>query len=451
MPTLMERVGRRIARLGRPRHEPPRDTVPYARLRNIFSGWGGRDNDRPIIKATPANLRRFSRTVYARRALNVIKDAVATRGWEVAPKDGVNVNPEIQRQIDVVTACFSRPNHDDSTRSFLEQLSEDIQVCGAGAFEHQLGGDPLRPLWMWPVDALSIQINPAWNGEVDKARYVQSLGYGNVGMQQGTPLRNDELCYIRANPSTDTPFGLGWVEVAFASINRQLAAADNAGNIAGNNTAQNLLFFKGMDTDTLAAFRAYWQNEIEGQGNTPIFGGEDAKTFALRGSTDDALFLKWLEFLIREIACASGVSPQNLSVERDVNRDTAEVAEDRDWRQTIIPHAGLITSYINREVIEGKLGFSQIEFRIIGLDREDELDLARIAELRWKTNSITADEIRARYGEPPMESFWGKMTRADVEIAIAAARGAKTIDDPGLEPRSPENNSDVRRRKPKGR
>lgn len=421
----------RPQRLGRPRHEPHRDTVAYARLRNMFSSWGG-GNDRPLIKATPQNLRRFSRTVYAHRAIKVIKDAFATREWEIAPKKDVALNAEIKRQIDVLTTCFASPNNDDSTRSFLEQLSTDIQVCGAGAFEHQLGGDPIRPLWMWPVDALSIQINAKWDGSPTAARYFQSLGSGNVSSQQGKPLRNDELVYIRSDPSTDTPFGLGWVEVAFQSINRQLAAADAAGNIAGNVSPQNLLFFKNLSQDQLEAYRAYWTNEIEGQGKTPMVGGEDADAIELRGSDDNSLFLKWQEFLIREISCASGVSPQNLAIERDVNRDTAEVSEDRDFRQTIIPHANLITSYINREVISGRCGYSQVEFRILGLDREDELDTAKILDLRFKQNAITPNEIRARFGEPPMEGPWGDMTWADIQIAISAARGAKAVDDPEL-------------------
>jgi hypothetical protein len=34
-------------------------------------------------------------------------------------------------------------------------------LVGAAAIELQLGGDKLRPLWMFPVDGLSIQIYPA--------------------------------------------------------------------------------------------------------------------------------------------------------------------------------------------------------------------------------------------------------------------------------------------------
>lgn len=425
-------VFNKLGRIGRPRHEPHRDTMAYSRLQNVFSAWSG-GRDRPIAKATPARLRNFSRNVYARRAIKVIKDSIATKSFEIGTKEGVDSTPETDRQIDLLAGCLSKPNRDDSWRSFVEQIVEDICVCGAGAFEHQQGGDTMRPLWMWPVDALSIQIVPSWDGDNAKPRYLQSLGYGNVGTLRGIPLRNDELVYVRSDPSTETPFGLGFVEVAFNTINRLLSTAEYAGNVAGNATKENLLFFKGADTDELATIRQYWIDEIEGQGKLPLFGGDDVKVLQLRGNKDENLFLKYQELLIRELGAAAGLSPQNFGVERDVNRDTAEVAEDRDYRQTIIPVATLVTSHINREVIEEGMGFSQIEVRIAGLDREDELDTARILDYRWKSNSITVNEIRARYGEPPIEGPWGEMTRADVEIAISAARGAQQVDDPALQ------------------
>lgn len=446
-PSLLQRVMRRM---GRPRHEPARQTVPYARLQNMFSLWG-QNKDRPIVKATPQNLRKFSRTVYARRAIKVVKDSIATREWEIAPKKGVKVNPELQRQIDVTHDCFARPNNDDSFRSFTEQVIEDILVAGAGALEPEIGGDAIRPLWMWPVDALSIQIVASWDGSPDKARYVQSLGYGNVGLNsEGRQLRNDQLVYIKHDPATDTPFGLGPLEVAFNTINRQLGTAEFAGNAASNATPAYALLFTDASTEDIGAIREYWQNEIEGQGKAPLFGGKDFKSIVLRGTTDDGLFLKYQEYLIREIAAAFGVSPQNLAIERDVNRDTAEVAEDRDWRQTIIPMAHNYVSYLNREVIEGKLGFSQIELRILGLDRDDELDTANIFKARYQSNSITPNEWREKIGEKPLDSPWGNMLFADVQIAMAAARGSAQVDDPDLKDNQPDNGAPKGRSKPKG-
>ncbi|WP_241019032.1 phage portal protein [Paraburkholderia sp. Tr-20389] len=407
------------------RKAPGRETTAYARLMNL--GSIRYQKDRPLFKATPSNLRMFSKTVYARRAINRIKGAIAMLDWEIGPKAGVDLNSELQRQIDVATMCFQRPNNDDSFRTLIEQAVEDYLVAGAGAIEQETGGDKSRPLWMWPVDSLSIQVFAGWQGGKDEARYFQTLGYGNVGGQQGIALTNEQLIYIRKDPTTENPFGYGCLEVAFASINRLLGVADYAGNLASNSQPENLLQFLQLDPTQLDRVREWWRNEIEGQGMTPILGGEEVKVHKLRGTDDSALYLKYQEMLQREIATAFELSPQNLGVEADVNRNTSEVADDRDWDGAIIPAATNFASHLTREAIEARLGFSQIEFRFLGLDRDDELNLAQVFETEYKNNASTPNEYRARKGMPPMDSDWADMPFADVEIAIKGAMGAKQV------------------------
>lgn len=415
----------RAIRAGRMRHEPHRVTSQYARMRQVGS-WNLRDS-RPMIKPVPANLRYFSRTPYATRAIQFYTRSICSLEWAIKVKKDVVENSEITRQIDTTSACFFSPNHDDSFSSLLQQVIEDILVCGAGAIEQQTGGDKLRPLWMWPVDALSIQIYADWDGSESQPRYCQTFGFGNVGVAQGRDLLNRELIYIRDRITTDSPFAFGALEVAFETINRLLGVAEYAGNVAANAHPANLIFLKGADQTTIEAFRAYWRNDIEGQGMTPVVGGDDAKVQNLRGSDDDALFLKYQTFIIREIATAFGISPQNLGVEADVNRNTSETAEDRDWDLSIKPMTRNICAYFNREVIWGRLGYSNIELTPGGLDREDEKATAEIYKIEYSANAITPNEYRARRNLPPLESKFGDMISADAQIAIEAARGAKVV------------------------
>ncbi|MDW3683096.1 phage portal protein [Cupriavidus sp. CV2] len=410
---------------GRLRKAPQRDTQAYARLMSL----GGQRymRDRPLIKPTPTSLRNFASTPYARRAINYIKNPIAQLEWEVSPIPGVKGNRALQQQIEVVTNCLKSPNRDDSFRSFVEQLVEDLLIGAAGTYEHQVGSDPARPLWMWPVDALSIQIYPGWAGGRSEARYCQVIGYGNVGGVQGNDLTNDELVYIRMDPNTSSPYSSGPLEVAFQSINRQLGVGEYAGQLTTNAQPENLLNFPGMDSTTLQSFRNYWRDDIEGQGQTPITGFDGAEILKLRGTNDDALFLKYQEFVIREIAIAFGISPMKLGVVQDVNRSTAEVSDDADWDVTITPLARLIQSYINRKSIHGRLGFSQIWFRFLGLDRDDEQATADIYTKYYQNNAITPNQQREKLGQPPMESSWGDMTYADVQIAIKGAQGAKAM------------------------
>lgn len=425
-------------RIGRPRGEPARHTETYPSLQFIGQPQSS-DKRRFVYKPTPRNLRYFSKTVYARRAINAIKNPIAMLEWEIVPVKGVKMNSELQRQIDAVTFCLQNPNLDDSWRSLIEQVVEDI-LCGAGAIEQQVGGDPMRPLWLWPTDGLSIQIFAGWTGDPSEARYMQTIGYGSmVGANQGVQLRNDELIYIRPNPSTPTPFGLGPLEVAFLHIARKLSVEDYSGNVAGNaRPSAGLYAGDKVDMDGLKAMRLWWKNDIEGQGQFPIFGGsEKPAVLNFLAEGDKGLYIEYQQLLGREIAAAFDLSPQNFGIQGDVNRNVSEVAQDRDWDQAIKPAANLVASQITREAIQGRLGFSQLRFKFIGLDREDEKSTADINKLYFEMNVFTPNIILDRLGMPAAKNMWGDMTSADVQIAISAARGAKAIDDTDLQPLAP--------------
>ena len=419
------------ARTGRRRVEPVRETIPTPGLSLIGQPQSSR---RFAYKPTPLNLRYFSKTVYARRAINAIKNPICQLEWEIVPAKGAKLNSELQRQIDATSFCLDNPNSDDSARTLFEQVLDDV-MCGAGAIEVQVSSDPARPLWMWPVDGLSIQVYPLWSGDPNEPRYMQALGYGQVGGgREGIPLRNDELIYIRPSPSTTSPFGLGPLEVAFLSVARKLGVEKYAGDVSSNASPGKIIDLgPKADPQKVSAFRKFFKNEIEGRGITPIIGGmEDAKVINLFPDGDKALFLDYQELLIREIAAAFDLSPQNFGIEHDVNRNTSEASEDRDWDQAIKPRAHELASYITREALHRRLGFSQLVFRFKGLDREDEDAQSTILDRYYKDDVFTANDIRQQLGLEPSKNPFCDLTYTDKQIAIAAARGAKAIDDSQL-------------------
>src|SRR5260370_11614399 len=55
-------------------------------LPSIFNSYGSLNEAMP--KATPYNLRRFSETPVARRAINCLKDRIAGMRWRIQPRRG---------------------------------------------------------------------------------------------------------------------------------------------------------------------------------------------------------------------------------------------------------------------------------------------------------------------------------------------------------------------------
>jgi len=435
-------------------------------------------------KATPYNLRRFSETPIARRAINCIKDRIAGMRWRVQPRQGLALEalPYGPERVRILTSNFASPNPDDSFRSLAEQVLEDIIVGGYGAIEVQrnpawseaemhasaregqnphppakgtgrmgqpqgsgqnphpvaqnttrvgqpqagenshysldlgrighpcLGqlSDSLRsgtgeapaptqalPLVMWAVDGASIRMNLEWDGSPASDRYVQIQDQSNSKVE----LADDELIYIRLNPRTHTPFGLGRLEVAFETINSFLGAHRYASRLASNSVVQYALWLQDLTPEHHERLIRWWQDEIEGTGKVPILSVE-SKPEVLRfgGGTDADLRLQWQEFLLRVVASAFDLPPLYLGVERDVNRSTAEEMNDLAFRQAVVPTARLLAEALTRGAISKKLGWDDLEFVFADVDTSDPMEEAQIQEILLRNGVLTVNEVRRMRG-----------------------------------------------------
>ncbi|MGC1500577.1 MAG: hypothetical protein WA800_11285, partial [Terriglobales bacterium] len=106
----------------------------------MVPGAGGRGASAAyaaLPKRSPVNLRRFAETPVARRAINVIKDRIAGMKWRIQARSGRSIAqiPNGALRAQILTANFEAPNPDDSFRSFVEQVLEDVIVGGFGAIE----------------------------------------------------------------------------------------------------------------------------------------------------------------------------------------------------------------------------------------------------------------------------------------------------------------------------
>jgi hypothetical protein len=368
-------------------------------LPSILQTYGPRADVLP--KPTPYNLRRFAETPVARKAINTVKDRVAGMRWRIQPKNGRSPDeiPDAAERIRILTDNFDAPNSDDSFRSLAEQVLEDVIVGGFGAIEAQLSGDASRPLSLWPVDGASIRMRADWDGSPGSPRYVQMTAAFGPNAQIG--LNDDELIYIRLNPRTHTPFGLGRLEVAFETINAFLGANRYAARLASNTVVQYALWLQDLGPAQHERLIRWWQDEIEGTGRVPILSVEN-KPEVLRfgGGTDQDLRLGWQEFLLRVIADAFDLPPFLLGLEHDVNRSTAGQLADQAFRQAIVPTARLLAEHLTRDAIGKKLGWNDLEFVFTDVDAPNEMEEAQIQEILLRNGVLTVNEVRQMRGLP---------------------------------------------------
>jgi phage portal protein BeeE len=373
-----------------------RKTAP---LPSILQTFGTRAELLP--KKTPEALRRFSETPIARKAINTIKDRVAGMNWRIQPRRGRVLDEEMQQRVQLLTETMEQPNPDDSFRSFVEQVLEDIIVGGYGAIELRLTGDGQKPLALYPVDGATIQMRADWNGEPDSPRYVQATGL--VGTDSRIELNDNELSYIRLNARSYTPFGLGRLEVAFETIHEFLGAHRFAAKLASNSVVQYALWMQDLDPGQHERLIRWWQDDIEGTGRVPILTAENKPEVLRFGAGTDAdLRLSWQEFLIRVIASAFDLPPLFLGVEADVNYSTAQQLAASAFRTAIVPTARLLAEHLTRDAIAKRLGWDDLEFVFLDLDATDPLEQAQIDQILLNCGVLSVNEARAARGWQPL-------------------------------------------------
>ena len=357
-----------------------------------------------LPKATPANLRRFAETPLPRRAINVIKDQIACMDWQIRLRRGYTLEqvPDAAERMEILRRTLEEPNNGDSFRSMAEQVLEDALVGGFGAIEMELTGDSARPFALWPVDGATIQINVTWDGSPDTARYSQNTN--RVGPDARIPLRDDELMYIRVNPRSHTPFGLGSLEVAFETVNSFLSAHRYAGRLASNSVVQYALWMNETTPEEHARMISWWQDEIEGTGRVPLLSSQEKpEVLKFSGGTDAELRLQWQSFLIRMVGNAFGVPPMMLGLESDVTRSTASELADEAFRSTIAPMARLLAEHLTRDLFSKRLGWREFEFVFNELDARDEMQEVQIQTALLQAGVLTVNEVRAARGLGALE------------------------------------------------
>lgn len=358
---------------------------------------------RAMPKPTPANLRRFAETPVVRRAINIVKDRVASLDWQVRLKRDYRIGDVsyAKRRLRALRHSLEHPNPSDSFRTLIEQVIEDALVGGFGAIEMETTGDMEQPFELWPVDGATIQIDPKWNGNSDSVRYAQQTGL--PGTNALIQLRDDELMYFRTNPRSYTPFGLGPLEVAFETVNSFLAAHSFAGKLASNTVVQYALWMNDATPSQQERLIRWWQDEVEGTGRVPLLSSpEKPEVLRFAAGTDADMRMNWQQFLIRMIANAFSLPPLLLGLEQDVNRSTASELMDEAFHSAIVPMARLIAEHITRDLFAKRLGWSEFEFVFNQLDATDEMERVEVQTALLAAGVLTVNEVRAMRGLAPL-------------------------------------------------
>lgn len=386
----------------------------------------------PIQKSTPYNLRRMSRTPVPRRGMNLIKGAVITQPWTVEaiegvePPDGEDGQKE---RIAIAKKFFEHPNNTDSFQTFTEMGLEDMLTLGGWASELRVTLDPERPLKAWIVNIESIRIFPGWEESTpDRPHYAQMTGL--KGERGAVVFYDDEMMYLKDNPSSDNPFGLGAIEIGFRSLNDLLGLQDMAGRAGTDQVHKTWLWWEAPQTEAAYQIvRRHIQNELEGQAKVSLIGGmKKPDIIEVNPVTEDDLLLNWQEMLIRMIANALDLSAMSLGIEHDVNRAVGQVLDDKDFRSAVVPRCIRIQNGYTRKILHEKLKWTDLKFRFLNLEDPDMETKMSLNAQGYSANARTPREIRISMGWAERDNPFDDLSQFEAMMLNVEAQAAVQMD-----------------------
>lgn len=383
----------------------------------------------PILKATPYNIRRFSETPIPRKAINLIKNAIVALPWKVTAMEDIEVTPDLENRRKIATRNLKRPNNTDSWRTLMEAVVEDVIIGGFGTIEQRLTPHFERPFKLWAVDGSTIRIYPNWTeSQPDMAHYAQMTGL--KGERDHIDLRDDQIIYIRDNIRTNTPFGLGKLEVSFQAINAFLGAQDFSSKAGANQVTKTWMWWKNpLPPGQVSTVERHLRNEEEGQAKISLIAGiEKPEVIDVKGFTSQDLLIEWQEFCIRIISQGFDLSPMALGLERDVNRSTGEVMATADFKAAVVPIARKVEESLTRWLLHRLLKWKDLEFKFIGLEDPDLLTKINIFTQLYAVDGINSDEIREDLGRTKDPSGRGRLFNSDKALQQIEAQAKVTGD-----------------------
>ena len=382
----------------------------------ITSAWDGK------VKIPDSHvLRHWARgSEWIKGAIGIRKSQVSSAEWDIVPLDATKRHAA--RQQELLRAKLRRPNTgaNDTWRSFIEPVIEDLITLDAGCIEKErtVGGGIAA---LWPVDAAKIKVNAMWDGSnPETPRYF----WYPDGWQEAASFANDDFIYMMQNKRTDSPIGFSPLQTLRATIEAEMMAHEyNRRQVAGAAPDGVLNLGEGMTEVQARQFASYFESEVAGRGAIGFLAGvKNPSWIPFRENNRDMQFLEWQIYLVRKICIVLGLTPQDLGVTFDINRSTAEtqiqISEDRGLR----PLMTLIQEYITEEIVWDKAfggPDNNLAFRFTALNLRESTAKANIYKLAlggvpWRF----INEARIEEGREPIPELDGKLIMATPTGAV---------------------------------
>lgn len=366
-------------------------------------------------------LRALSRVGIVRRGIDVIKDGVLSLPYTLEPVGKVPTK-QLELNKSIIKNVLNRPNLVHDYRAFFGMVLDDLITLDAGVWNQRKGGNPLRPLFLYAVDAITMEkLQPYDFTNPDGDMYLQRT----PGIAQDKTFSPHDIKWLQKNHFTDNPYGLSPLEVMYRYLSYLMDAIDNAADIASVDTIKFVLALEAAESTKLKEAQEYIES-VQGTGGIPLFGGK-INSAQVGAINSDSLYIEWQKFLLT--LCAKCLNlPESCLVTNDVN-DRNNISEVRQQiiMEAIKPYADILELAINQQIIEA-MGITNIVFKFVYEETEAQKKAKtdRINSM-VTTEQITINEAREMQGiSTKLPTEYGDYTLSEAKARINEKRQANS-------------------------
>lgn len=343
-------------------------------------------------------IRKFSKHPTVRRCVNIIKDDLLKRKFEITSHCGNKRIGELQKKI--AKQILDRPNNDDTYNSFFSRILEDYVIGDCGVAEIGYSSSPMRPVFLWPTNGFTVQ--PVIGDDVIK--FAQASGISSSYKY----FTAEEMYMIRKNISTDTPHGMSAIETAWEYINALLGTFEYSADMASNALPKYMALIKGVPPDKITEFAGIFEREYMGRACLPMIGAEGLEVKQIAPISNEALYTEYQEFISGIIAGAFGIPAEKIMSAKSNDRSTIDEINANLQEDCLKPYARPVEDFINYVFYLAGL---DVEFSYVWEDTLSQKKIkADIVRGDWQGDILTLNEVRALRGYPSLPSKYGDCT-----------------------------------------
>ncbi len=346
-----------------------------------------------------SQLRAFSNVEMVRLAIETRKDQIERMNWRIKVKDPRKPRADADERIRRIEKFWRKPDGETHFATWLRSSMEDLLVLDAPSFEKRRSrGGKLIALDIVTGDSIKLLVDQTGRRPKAPVPAYQQVLYG----RPWNNLTTDDLLYMPRNKRPHKMYGYGPVEQVVVTINtalqRQASQLFHFG--LGNVPAGILTAPEGWSPDQIATYQDWFDARLSGnlgEKQKVLWVPAGAKYQAFKDAPLKDEFDEWLA----RIVCYCFSLPPTPFI-KAMNRATADSADQTALEEGREPFLRWWKRAAD-DIIAEEQDCPDLEWAWEISDDLDPLKQSQVFDMRLRNGSLSINEVRDYYGEPPAE------------------------------------------------